>query len=146
MWLHFGREFIVCRLHSVVPCCHWKFFVYSEWHSTYSKQRDVTRCQVVAYKRLKQWKIVKLSGLKVVAITYERWSFTRDSNNYYYMSLTSEIKLRVTSRFTRGLHFQISKIENVCSHLQRWPLARHSDYYDFTEKEIDIYSVKLGKV
>ena len=56
---HFGREFIVCRLHSVVPCCHRKFFVYSEWHSTYSKQGDLTICQMVAYKRLKTMKTYK---------------------------------------------------------------------------------------
>ena len=49
--------------------------------------------------------------MKVVAITYERWSFTRDSNNYY-MALTSEIKLRVTSRYLPEVYtFRSAKLK-----------------------------------
>ena len=36
--------------------------------------------QVVAYKRLKQWKIINRQAQKVVAVAYSRWSFTRGSN------------------------------------------------------------------
>ena len=37
-------------------------------------------CQVVAYKRLKTMKIIMPSPQKVVAVAYQRWSFTRGSN------------------------------------------------------------------
>ena len=36
--------------------------------------------QVVAYKRLKQWKIIDRLALKVVAVAFRRWSFIRGSN------------------------------------------------------------------
>ena len=41
-----------------------KFFVYSMEHSAHSEHRYQRMRQVVAYKRLKQWKIIKLSGPK----------------------------------------------------------------------------------
>ena len=44
-------------------------------------------CQAVAYKRLKTIKIIMLSPQKVVAVTYERWSFMRGSN---YGALTEK--------------------------------------------------------
>ena len=37
----------------VVPCCHGKVFVYSEWRGSYSEQRDHAMRQVVAYRSLK---------------------------------------------------------------------------------------------
>ena len=36
--------------------------------------------EVVAYKRLKTMKNYNASPQKVVAVAYERWSFTRGSN------------------------------------------------------------------
>ena len=42
-------------------------------------------CQVVAYGRLKTKDNFKLLALKVVAVTYERWSLTR---GYKYSDLT----------------------------------------------------------
>ena len=44
--------------------------------------------QVVAYKRLKTMKIIMPSPQTVVALAYERWSFTRMSN---YRALTGKI-------------------------------------------------------
>ena len=41
-----------------------KFFVYSMEHSAHSEHRYQRMRQVVAYKKLKQWKIIKLSGSK----------------------------------------------------------------------------------
>ena len=86
--LLFGTEFIARIYYKlrvrVVPCCHWKFFVYSEWSSTYSEQRDNTMRQVVACKRSKtvQYCMQKPPGGQQViavaaAVTYERWNFTR---------------------------------------------------------------------
>ena len=67
----------------VVPCPHWKLFVYSERYSTYSEQRDHTMmCQVVVYKTFKQ------SGQKVFTVAYEWWSLTRGS---HYRALTGKI-------------------------------------------------------
>ena len=39
----------LCVTICVVSCCHQKFFVNSDWCSTYSEQRDQVMLQVVAY-------------------------------------------------------------------------------------------------
>ena len=51
------------------------FLVYSTKHSAHSQNRDQRMRQVVAYKRLKQWKIINRQAQKVVAVAYRRWSF-----------------------------------------------------------------------
>ena len=79
--LPFGRKLIKCNFEAtigVVPCRHWtSVFVCSEKRSTYSEYRDYTILWVVAYRRLKQWKIIKLFP----QFTVERWSFTRGFND-----------------------------------------------------------------
>jgi len=65
-----------------------KFLVYCKKHSAHNEHRDQRMPHMVAYKRLKQWKIVNNQAQKVAAIAYRRWSFTRGSN---CMALTGEI-------------------------------------------------------
>ena len=55
----FWQIIFLTNIHCVVSLCHWKFFIYSEWPSSYSEQRDHMMCQVVVYKRLKTMKIYK---------------------------------------------------------------------------------------
>ena len=69
------------KLHtSVVPLCYWKFFIYSEWPSSYSEQRDHMMCLVVAYKRLQTTKnyktIMPISGRSRLweVIVYKRFT------------------------------------------------------------------------
>ena len=62
----FWQIIFLSYIHGVVPLCHLKFFIYSEWPSSHSEQSDHMMCQVVAYKRLKTMKnyktIMPISG------------------------------------------------------------------------------------
>ena len=69
------------KLHTcVVPLCYWKFFIYSEWPSSYSEQRNQMMCLVVAYKRLQTTKnyktIMPISGRSRLweVIVYKRFT------------------------------------------------------------------------
>ena len=79
--LPFGGKLIKCNFEAaiyVVPCCHWKSdSVWPDKRSTYSEYRDYTMLCVVAYRRLKQWKIMKLFRQFAV----ERGSLTRGFND-----------------------------------------------------------------
>ena len=48
------------------------FIEYTKEHSAYSEHRDQRMRQMVAYNRLKQWKIINLQAQKVVAVAYRR--------------------------------------------------------------------------
>lgn len=72
-----------------VLCCHLEFFVYSEWCSTYSGQRNLSLSFRLQEVKSVPLKTVKLLGKKVVAVGHERWLFTRGSK---YRALTGKIK------------------------------------------------------
>ena len=48
-------------------------------YNTYLSKFHAIICKVVAYRRLKTEKNIKLLALIVVAVTYETWSLTRGS-------------------------------------------------------------------
>ena len=81
-----------------------KFLEYCKKQSAYNEQTDQRMRQVVAYKRLKQWKIINRQAQRVVAVAYRKWSFTRGSN---CKALTVEILVFPiggrTRRFDRSL-------------------------------------------
>ena len=62
------------------------------------------------------------------------------------MALTGEIKLRVTSHYLPEANtFRSAKLK-MFAVIYKGDRLHDTDYYDFIEKEIDIYSVKLRKV
>lgn len=72
--------FLVENLQLVVSC-QWKFFVNSEWRSTYSEQRELTMRQVVAFRRIKTMRNeINVRHKKLSRTLIRGRSFTTDSS------------------------------------------------------------------